>query len=89
MVTVRFTGILQRHVDAPPRTVGAGPLHAVLAAVFADAPILRGYVLDDQSRLRKHVAAFINGDVVQDRVALTDPVPDGAEVFLLPALSGG
>jgi molybdopterin synthase sulfur carrier subunit len=60
-----------------------------LAAVFADNPPLRGYILDDQGGVRKHIAIFLNGEPIIDRHRLSDPVPDGAEVHVMQALSGG
>ena len=46
-------------------------------------------VLDEQGILRKHVVVFVNGEQVVDRVDLSDPVPEGAEVRVMQALSGG
>ncbi len=89
MVRVSFTANLQRHVDAASAEVQAGPLRAVLDQVFAARPALRSYVLDDQQALRKHVSVFVDGEQIADRRALSDPVPDGAEVWVMQALSGG
>jgi molybdopterin synthase sulfur carrier subunit len=89
MVRVSFTANLQRHIAAPATEVAAGPLRAVLDQVFAARPALRSYVLDDQQALRKHVSVFIDGEQIADRRALCDPVPDGAEVWVMQALSGG
>jgi molybdopterin synthase sulfur carrier subunit len=89
MVRVSFTANLQRHVSAPDSEVPAGTLRAVLDGVFAARPGLRGYVLDDQGGLRKHVAVFIDGAQIADRATLSDPVADGAEVWVMQALSGG
>ena len=57
--------------------------------MFAGRPALRSYVLDDQEALRKHVSVFIDGTQIADRRSLSDPVPDGAEVWVMQALSGG
>ena len=32
---------------------------------------------------------FVNGEQIHDRIPLTDPVPAGAEVYVMQALSGG
>jgi hypothetical protein len=64
-------------------------VRAVLDAVFADNPRLRGYVLDDQHRLRHHVVVFVDSQQIRDRVALTDSVAEGAEIAVMQALSGG
>ena len=60
-----------------------------LDQVFETQPKLRSYVLDDQGRLRKHVAVFVDGEMVHDREGLTDPVSQKTEVFVMQALSGG
>jgi len=57
--------------------------------VFASRPALRGYVLDDQGALRRHVAVYVNGQAVRDRVRLTDPVGPRDEIYVFQALSGG
>jgi sulfur carrier protein ThiS len=62
---------------------------AALQEVFADNPVLRGYVLDDQGQLRQHVAIFVDGHQINDRTRLTDPVRAESEVFVVQALSGG
>jgi len=62
---------------------------AALAAVFATQPALRGYVLDDQGALRRHVAVYVNGRLVSDRTGLTDPVGPRDEIYVFQALSGG
>jgi molybdopterin synthase sulfur carrier subunit len=89
MAHVVFTPNLQRHIACPPADAPAGPLRAVLDAVFAANPRLRGYVLDEQGGLRKHMIVFVNGEQVRDRVGLSDAVPADGEVYVMQALSGG
>ena len=67
----------------------AGTVGEVLEAVFAGFPPIRSYVLDDQGTVRRHVAVFVDGANILDRCHLTDPVPDGGDVQVLQALSGG
>ena len=73
----------------PDAAVEASTVREALRAVFDGNPILRGYVLDDQGRVRKHVAVFLNGETVRDREGLADAVAEGDEIFVLQALSGG
>jgi len=89
MPTVSFTSALQRFLPAPPAQVGGTTVGEALAAVFAAQPALRGYVLDDQGVLRRHVAVYVNGWPVIDRAGLTDPVGPRDEVYVFQALSGG
>jgi hypothetical protein len=89
MPRVVFTSHLQRHVSAPECVVPGRTVNEALAAVFADHRALRGYVLDDQGHLRKHVFVFVDGVRIRDRERLTDPVREDGEVHVLQALTGG
>ena len=71
------------------RTVSGDTVRAVLDGVFATQPRLRSYILDDQDRVRRHVAIYVNGDRIADRDRLSDPVTESDEVFVFQALSGG
>ena len=64
-------------------------MREVLDDVFGKQPRLRGYVLDDQGRLRKHVVVFIDGEMIRDRNTLSDPVEPESTLFVMQALSGG
>jgi molybdopterin synthase sulfur carrier subunit len=89
MPTVIFTRALERFLEAPSATVEGATLGAALAAVFASRPALRGYVLDDQGAVRRHVAVYVNGRPIRDRVRLGDPVGPDDEIYVIQALSGG
>jgi len=69
--------------------VQAATVHEALEKMFRDHPRARGYVLDDQGALRKHMVIFVNGQPIADRVAFSDTVADGAEIYVMQALSGG
>jgi sulfur-carrier protein len=89
VATVRFTESIQRHVQCPTREIAGATLRDVLEGYFADNQRARGYVLDDQGSLRKHMAIFIDGRQVRDRNALSDRVDPDAVVDLIQSLSGG
>ncbi len=89
MPTVSFTRVLARFLLAPFATVEAATVGDALGAVFASRSTLRGYVLDDQGALRRHVIVYVNGQPVNDRVGLTDPVGPRDEIYVFQALSGG
>ena len=89
MAKLEFTPNLRRHLAVSAVEVPGGTLRSVLQRVFATHERLRGYVLDDQGALRKHVTIFIDGRRVADRTDLSDPVGDASEVYVLQALSGG
>lgn len=89
MPVVTFTRALERFVEAPTVMAAGATLGEALNDVFATRPVLRGYVLDDQGALRRHVAVYVNGTLVRDRSGLSDPVGPDDEVFVLQALTGG
>lgn len=89
MPRVVFTENLQRHVNCPPVEVDGHTVREVLEAAFRTNQRVRGYVLDDQGCLRRHMAVFVDGRQVRDREGLGDPVPPRGEVYVMQALSGG
>jgi hypothetical protein len=89
MATVTFTDNLQRHVSCPTVEVPGGTVRDALEAVFTNNETARGYVLDDRGALRRHMAIFVNGVAIGDRVTLSDVIPDGADIYVMQALSGG
>ena len=84
-----FTENLQKHIACPPCEVAGGTVREVLDAVFAANDRARGYVLDEQGAVRKHMVVFVDGQMIRDREKLSDPVPAGGEVYVMQALSGG
>ena len=89
MTRVFFTSALRRFLPAPVAEVEGATVGEALAAVFAAQPALRGYVLDDQGALRRHVAIYRNGEPLRDRMGLSDPIARADEIYVFQALSGG
>lgn len=89
MVTVEFAPSLRRHVDCAAQQLAAGSLRQVLEAALLAAPELAHYVFDDQRAVRKHVAVFINKQMVQDRVRLDQVLAADDRVLVVQALTGG
>ncbi len=89
MPNVVFTDNIQRHVACPPVRVEGATVKDALEVVFQDNPRARGYVLDDQGVLRKHMVIFVDGQQIKDRAGLSDPTNPGSEVYVMQALSGG
>lgn len=89
MVRVEFAASLRRHVDCAPQSVPPGSLRSVLEGALRSAPELAHYVFDDQRAVRKHVAVFVNGHMVPDRVNLNQSLGAGDRVLVIQALTGG
>ena len=62
---------------------------ARLAGLPAEVVERARVVLDDQGAVRKHVAIFVNSQLIRDRQTLTDPIGEDDDIFVAQALSGG
>ena len=89
MAIVKFTRNIQRHVECPTREIPGTTLRAVLDDYFRENEKARGYVLDEQGRIREHMVIFIDGEQVRDRVRLSDAVGPQSVIDVIQALSGG
>lgn len=89
MATVAFTHTLQRHVACPTVEVQGATVREALDAVWVVNPRARGYVLDEQGELRKHMAVFLDGRMIRDRAGLSDAVRPDSKLYVMQALSGG
>jgi molybdopterin synthase sulfur carrier subunit len=89
MATVIFTTNVQRHVACPRAQAPGRTVREVLDNVFTGNPQARGYVLDDQSALRRHMTIFVDGQMIRDRARLGDAVSESSTIHVFQALSGG
>ena len=89
MAEIVFAKAFRRHVDCPDATVSGADVREALAAYFEQYPTVRGYVLDDVGAVRKHVALFVDNDLIADRTNLTDALGEQSTIHVFQALSGG
>jgi molybdopterin synthase sulfur carrier subunit len=69
-----------------------GRAHSVgdaLSLLWSEAPALRDRVITELGELRPHVNVFVDADSIRFAEGFATPVRDGAEIVILPALSGG
>jgi sulfur-carrier protein len=71
-------------IEAP-----AGPLSAALARLWAECPAVRDRVMTETGRVRPHLNIFVDGENIRDAAGLDTAVSAEAEIFILPAVSGG
>lgn len=76
-------------VDVESEGDGTANVGAVLDALAVVHPALERRVRDEQGRTRVHVNLFVGADNVRDLGGLTTPVPPGAELSIIAAVSGG
>jgi molybdopterin converting factor small subunit len=61
----------------------------VLDVLAVEHPDVERRVRDEQGRLRPHVNLFVDADHIRDLDGLTTELARGAELTILPAVSGG
>ena len=71
-------------VDGTARSV-----NEALSLLWQDAPGVRDRVLTERGDVRRHVNIFVDGESIRELGGLAAPVRDGAEIIILPAVSGG
>ena len=71
-------------VEGSPRT-----LADALRALEAEFPGVVRRVLDERGEVRPHVNLFVGEECVRFGDGLATPLPEGCEIAILPAVSGG
>ena len=90
MPQLEFTSQLAQHVDCPAnQTVSASTLNEALETMFNQFPALRDYVMQTDGALQKHVAIFIDGQMLPHGESLDIAVADSSQIFVMQALAGG
>jgi molybdopterin synthase sulfur carrier subunit len=89
-VEVRLPTVLRSQAGgASVVTVDSGTVGEVLAKLVAEYPGLSGQVVQADGSLHKFVNIYVDDDDVRYLDGVNTPVPDGAEVSILPAVAGG
>lgn len=60
-----------------------------LAALWAECPGARDRVMTERGEIRQHINVFVDGVNIRFAGGLDAPIGDGAEIIILPAVSGG
>ncbi len=89
MAEVHFTSHLRNLVPEGPIATGGRTVGEALINVFAAQPHVRGYVLDEQGRMRKHVCVFADGERLSNETALSRAIGPDTKLYVMQALSGG
>ena len=93
-VRVRIPGLLRSYtagldcVEIDVAADGADPPRVAdgIRALDARFPGLRFRIIDERGNIRAHIKLFVDGAQARD---LSAPLPAGAEVMIVGALSGG
>jgi molybdopterin converting factor small subunit len=92
LVTFQIPGPLRQFTSGSSQVQieTSGPsLFDVLTDLWASYPGLRDRVMTEQGRIREHVSVFVGTDNSRDTGGLATPISAGAEISIVPAVSGG
>lgn len=67
----------------------AGSVSEALALLGDDYPKVHDRIVTELGEVRPHINIFIDGDSFRDLGGLDAPIRSGAEIIILPAVSGG
>lgn len=91
-VIFNIPGALREFTAGQSRVVierSPGTLAGALSALWTLYPGLRDRIANEQGQLRQHINIFIGNEDVRYTGGLASPVPEGSEVSIVPAVSGG
>lgn len=71
-------------IDAAP-----GTLRDALEMLYARYPGIRDRVLTEQGEIREHINVFVGDENSRFASGLATEIPSGAEISIVPAISGG
>jgi molybdopterin converting factor small subunit len=86
MPRVILAGSIRQHAGGVGALEVCGDTaRAAIAALEASFPALRGWVVDEQGVLRRHVKLFHRGAPI----SLDEPLAPSSELHIVAAISGG
>ena len=91
-IVFHIPGPLRTYTDGRSRVeidAQRGTLREVLHELWLRYPGLRDRLANEQGEVREHINIFLGNEDVRYLGELATPVPDGAEITIIPAISGG
>jgi molybdopterin converting factor small subunit len=91
-VIFHIPGPLRAYTDGHPQVkidASHATLRDALLALWSRYPGLRDRLATEQGEVREHINIFLGNENVRYLDGLATPVPNGAEITIVPAISGG
>ncbi len=89
MPVVRVPSVLRKHTDDNAKVEASGStVREVVDDLVTRYPALREQLLDS-GEVRGFVNVYVDDEDIRYLDGLETPVPDGAEVAIMPAVAGG
>jgi molybdopterin synthase sulfur carrier subunit len=91
-IIFHIPGALRVYTDGRSRVEidpAHGTLRDILSALWSRYPGLRDRLATEQGEVREHINIFVGNEDVRYLEGLATPIPNGAEISIVPAISGG
>jgi molybdopterin converting factor small subunit len=89
-VTVLIPTPLQKFSqDQASLDLEAKNIQELIEALEQACPGMKERICDEEGKLRRFLNFYVNGDDIRFLEGQTTPLPDGAEVSIVPAVAGG
>jgi len=75
---------LEAHAGGSPANI-----QQALDALWRQHPALQDRVMDEKGEVRQHINLFVGDECTRFTGGLATPVPENAEITIVPAVSGG
>jgi sulfur-carrier protein len=85
MATVILRAPLKQRVGASSIEMSGSSVGQVVQALEAHAPAIKGWITDEQGRIRRHVNVFVNGEPASEN----DRVAEHDRIDIIHAITGG
>ena len=69
--------------------ISPGTVADALAALWTLYPGVRDRIADEQGQIRQHINIFVGNEHIRYTGGLATPIANGAQVSIVPAVSGG
>lgn len=90
MAIIKFTSHLKRfYPDLKEERINRNNIKGLIEALNIKYVGISDYLIANDGGLREHVNVFVAGEVISDRLGLSDKVDDDDEVYIMQAISGG
>jgi len=92
VITFQIPGYLRSFTEGRGRVELDGSVASVgeaLERLWTLHPGVRDRVVTEQGEVRQHVNVFVGDESIRFTGGLATPVPEGAEIWIVPAVSGG
>lgn len=77
-------GLGHVEIQSSPSTV-----REALEILWAQCPGIRDRLINEEGQLREHINIFVGNENIRDTGDFSTSVPPGAEISIIPAVSGG